>query len=80
MTNPWDAPPLPSRGDSDKNETYAGVGRVISAWENIEFALARLYSVYIGAPDDIHGLRAYGTGRIFRDRLAVESKEVVHPS
>jgi hypothetical protein len=33
MSSPWNIPPLPQEGDEDEDATYAGVGRVISRWE-----------------------------------------------
>lgn len=69
ITNPWDIPPLPTRGDLDDDWTFAGVGRVMSRWEAIEFRLARLYSVFIGKPNHGDAIREYGAGRIFRDRM-----------
>ena len=69
MSNPWDRPPLPSQGDLDENQTYAGVGLVMSRWEGMEFVLARLYSVFIRDPDTLAALERYAKGRIFRDRL-----------
>jgi hypothetical protein len=67
MPNPWDPLPFPLTGDPDFEITYAGVGMVTSQWEAIEFDCARLYSVFVGDPDG-EALRAYGEGKIFRDR------------
>ena len=70
MSNPWDRPALPNRGDRDNARTYEGVGRVIDGWESVEFEMSRLYSVMAGHPDDAGLLQRYGSGRIFRDRQA----------
>jgi hypothetical protein len=56
-------------GDPDPSQTYAGVGAALSQWEAMEFGLARAYSIFVGDPDG-SALRDYGTGRIFRDRIA----------
>ena len=52
MANPWDTPPLPTYGDDNEDETFTAVGRVMTQWESIEFELARLYSTFVGKPDD----------------------------
>lgn len=70
MADPWDPPPLPSRGDDDDDATYAGVGRVMSRWEAVEIELAHLYTVLVGRPHDAGATREYGSGRIFHERLA----------
>ncbi len=69
MSNLWDVPPLPTIGDDDEEATYAGVGRVTSQWEAIEFQFSRLYSIFVGKPDE--EMRAYGAGRIFRERSKI---------
>ena len=69
MVNPWDLPPLPTHGDDNEDVIFTAVGRVMTQWESIEFELARLYSTFVGKPDDYSALREYGRGRIFRDRL-----------
>lgn len=69
MLNPWDVPPLPTMGDDDPDWTYAGVGRVTSQWEAIEIQFSRLYSIFVGKPDE--EMRAYGKGRIFRERSEI---------
>jgi hypothetical protein len=71
MPEPWDVPPLPERGDNCEDVTYAGVGRVISSWEAVEVQLAHLYTVFIGRPHEHHAIRAYGSPRIFADRLVL---------
>src|SRR4029078_13418082 len=69
MSNPWDIPPFPKRGDFDSNLTYAGVGRVISHWEMLEYKLARLYSAFVGKPDTYYATQEYGIPNIFRLRF-----------
>jgi hypothetical protein len=44
------------------------VGRVMSTWEHVEFGLARLYSIFVRAPDIPEGVFGY-KGTIFRERL-----------
>ena len=29
MSDPWDVPPFPAKGDADIEHTFAGVGRVL---------------------------------------------------
>jgi hypothetical protein len=68
MTHPWDQFPIPYDGDEDDAHTYEGVGRVMTAWESVEFDLSRLYSIFAGDPDG-QVMTEYGQGRIFRDRI-----------
>lgn len=68
MPNPWDRPPFPTSCDDNPDTTFNAVGRVMTHWETVEFELARLYSLLVGAPDG-PALHQYGAGRIFRDRL-----------
>jgi hypothetical protein len=68
MSDPWDPFPFPTIGDFDEAKTYEGVGRVMDRWENLEFGLARIYSIFVNDPDG-EALTAYGKGRIFRDRI-----------
>lgn len=69
MFGPWPAPGLPDRGDEDPDATFTAVGLVLSAWETVEFEMARLYSTFADDPDGA-AIHRYGDGRIFRDRLA----------
>jgi hypothetical protein len=48
MSNPWDRPPSPTRGDPDENTTCAGVGRVLTRWENVEIELSHMFAICIG--------------------------------
>jgi hypothetical protein len=75
---------MPNRGDEDGRLTFEGVGRVITAWEHVEFALGRLYSMFKGAPDT-GVMHEYGEPRIFHDRMvrlsrAADSYFIRHPS
>jgi len=83
--NPWDLPPLPTRGDDSETETYTGIGRVTSTWEMLEMQLSRLYTVFAGQPDEKEPMDAYGSGNIFRIRLEkleaiAERWFIAHPS
>lgn len=69
MSRLWDSPPLTIVGDDNDETTFAGVGRVLSRWEAVEFAFARLHSVFHGVIDGPEFLGAYGEGRIFKVRL-----------
>jgi hypothetical protein len=71
MSNPWDVPPLPIVGDADIMTTYAGVGIVLSAWEEIELSLSQFYSFMVGRPYHIDAMREYGRGTIFRERMKI---------
>lgn len=68
MLGPWDAPNSFDRGDSDYNDVLSSVGRVMSCWENVEFALARVYSCLCGDPDG-PSVQQYGVVQVFSARL-----------
>jgi hypothetical protein len=68
---PWDVPPLPRNGDAIPDKTFAYVGFFMSRWESLEFELSRLHSHFLGALDETEAMRAYGSGRIFPDRIAI---------
>lgn len=76
MSNPWGAPRLPTTGDFNVEETYAAVGRIMSAWETIEFELCMLHSVFCGDPGG-EAMRHYGQ-RNFpsrRETLSLKAEE-----
>ena len=43
MPDPWDRPPFPRRGNSERT-LYEAIGRALMAWEEVEGAFAHLYS------------------------------------
>src|SRR5262245_12448662 len=61
MPEPWGPLPFPTRGDDDEALTHEGVGRVMSAWEAIEFELSRTYSIFESDPDG-PSIQDYGKG------------------
>ena len=69
MSNPWDVPPIPVFGDEDKDETFIGVGMVMSRWESIEMILSVIYSVFALRPGDVETIKEYGEPRMFQERL-----------
>lgn len=68
MPLPYEPPSLPSAGDANQDDTFCGVGRVMSAWETLEFQLSRLHSYFLGDPDG-DAIRDYGKGSIFSNRV-----------
>jgi hypothetical protein len=69
MRHDWEfPPPLPDRGDDNRDTVFLGVGKVMSAWETMEFELSRLYSVLASDPDG-DAMRDYGKPTIARLRL-----------
>ena len=76
MQNPWDRPPLPAFGDTNSEETYAGVGKVLSQWEQTEIQLGYLHSAFLFRHLDWEAMIKYGKGATFRSRstLLIESK------
>lgn len=71
MSNPWDRPPIPQTGDESEDTTYAGVGRVMSAWEDVEIATSFTYAQLSEKPESELAFREYGSGRIFADRMKI---------
>ena len=69
MSDPWDRPPVPLTGDLDDETTYAGIGRVVSEWEEVEVALAELHSLFIGKYLRRPGIREYGDGSTSSTRI-----------
>jgi hypothetical protein len=64
------APSLP-RGEIDPNQLYIAVGKAVHAWEGMEEALARLFALVTGLPENPEALADYGSeNRRFVDRLA----------
>jgi hypothetical protein len=55
--------------DTDRKDTYAGVGRVLSEWEGIEVGLCRIFSFLKDDPDGA-SMKEYGQPRIFRERYS----------
>ena len=69
MSNPWDRPPLALTGDQDDEKTYAGVGRIITEWEDVEGALSHLCSLFVGEYLQIDAIRRYGNGGVSSVRI-----------
>jgi hypothetical protein len=71
MSDPWDIPPIPTKGDDDDSSTYAGIGMVISEWERIEVELSDIYGMFVGVfgGDTRRTMREYGEPRIFEERI-----------
>lgn len=67
----WNPIPYPERLDLRRRHTLYGVGLVMSAWEALEFELARIYSFFAGDPDGLSMQTEYGRGRIFSERLLI---------
>lgn len=74
MTFPWDRPKPPRQCDIDIRDTYAGVGLVLSTWEEVEVCLAHLYAEFKGARKELDVFREYGAPTIFSARLALLAK------
>jgi hypothetical protein len=68
LAKPWDPLPFPNRGDLDVRATYEALGRLVHFWEEIDFQLARIYSIMVGDPDG-DALREYGSGRNIPEKL-----------
>jgi hypothetical protein len=76
--------PLAESGDRGRVILYSSIGRVTTAWETCDQHFADLYSVFLGHPQSVGVLRAYGALPTFsvRKRLidaAAESHFYFHP-
>ena len=87
MSDPWDRPPIPERGERQPEPLFQAVGKAISYWEHVEQSIASLFTfVTTGKYYDVSGpaLRAYGSvigtnARIEMVRAAVESWSQQYP-
>jgi hypothetical protein len=71
MSEPWEIPPIPKRGDRSERVTHAAVGLAMSRWEGLEVSFAHLYSVFeTRSRFDTDANRKYGIPLNFRERLA----------
>jgi hypothetical protein len=74
MSNSWDIPDFPIKGDATEDVTFASVGRALSRWEEFETRLASLFGVFMGTLIDTHetnaraAIRAYGSVASFRGK------------
>ncbi|WP_158812084.1 hypothetical protein [Beijerinckia sp. L45] len=70
MYDPWDVPPIPTRGDEYGDALFAAIGRALIAWEEIEVSLAHLYSALCEkSPYDDGSNLDYGLPSNFNGRL-----------
>lgn len=70
MGQQWEIQRLAARGDDLDHTTFAGVGRVLSRWEDVETELSFVHSQLNFTPDDAGSYRDYGAGRIFAERVS----------
>jgi hypothetical protein len=71
VDNPWDAPPLPTRGNRSERVLYEAIGRALSTWEELETRLAGLYAAFCEQSQyDRATNNEYGAPANFRVRLA----------
>ena len=68
VTNPWDISPFPNKADSDDTVTFAGVGRVLTEWELVEFVLGTIYRIFRGDQTLKLVLEYGGLGEVFSRR------------
>jgi hypothetical protein len=69
MPDPWDRPPFPGRGNSQRT-LYEAIGRALMAWEEVEGAFAHLYSTFLtGWPFDVGANHQYGEPLNFVHRV-----------
>lgn len=71
MGNPWDRPPFPKRGNKSIRVLQQAMGFSLSAWEQIEIALAHLYAAMTtGDRFNSSANHAYGEPANFAQRFA----------
>jgi hypothetical protein len=76
MSNPWDRPPHPSKGDPDQHITFNGVGRVLTMWETVEIELSHIYAICIGQYLQEEGYdRYYESARTTNNRIEAVQHE-----
>jgi hypothetical protein len=69
VPDPWDRPPFPGRGNSQRT-LYEAIGRALMAWEEVEGAFAHLYSTFLtGWPFDVGANHQYGEPLNFVHRV-----------
>jgi len=64
MSQPWDTPPIPERGDPAEGIIHAAVGAALSAWESAEEQLGEVFAILVNAEtadlEKAPAVRAYG--------------------
>jgi hypothetical protein len=73
MSNPWDIQGPSPHGDQDEEKVYAAVGRALSCWEELEEALADLFTCFMGSQVPVHdsshpACQVYGSIPSFNSR------------
>jgi hypothetical protein len=69
MSEPWDRPPFARRG-SAQSVLYEAIGRTLMAWEEVEGALAHLYSAFAtGVRFNTEANQKYGEPQNFVHRV-----------
>jgi hypothetical protein len=68
MPNPWDRPPLAQRG-SAKRVLYEAIGEALMNWEEVEGALAHLYSALVNGRRNTEANQEYGISLNFVGRI-----------
>ena len=86
MTDPWDRPPIPKRGNRSDKTLFEALGRTLNAWEEIEISMSHLYAAF-SVYDRFDGTatHAYGVPANFRDRMtllqrAADLHFIAHPN
>jgi hypothetical protein len=79
MTEPWDRPPFPARGNRSERVLFESIGRALMAWEEAETTLAQLYAVFAtGWARDEPANKEYGVPPNYGQRMqALEKKASV---
>ena len=69
MAEPWDRPPYPKRGNSER-VLFEAVGRCLMGWEEVEGTFAHLFSTFrTGLPFDTAANKEYGQPLNFVHRV-----------
>ena len=73
MSNPWDVPPVPDKGDASPESIFLAVGRAMTQWEHLEAALGDFFAFLVGGDFGLTdpALRAYGSIVSFNQRATM---------
>jgi hypothetical protein len=70
LSEPWDRPLIPKRGNVSQRVLFESVGRALMAWEEVEASLAHIYSALTrGTRFHAQANREYGIPDNFAQRL-----------
>jgi hypothetical protein len=85
MSQPWDIPPTPEKGDTTEEAIHTAVGAALSAWESTEEQLGEIFAILVNAEmadlEKAPAVRAYGVvtaANVRADMLQVAGEAYFH--